>query len=138
MKTTQRLQRGIASLLLPLAAAIGTAFAPPAQSAIIGADGGITLYISYDSLDAAGGVSWNDMITQVDSIVTDPSRSRTVPLVAVDRTTPVPTVTITTADGKCKTYLVKFRHSEVVCTSSHPDNPTDFPSWFLTNPRDRL
>lgn len=68
MKTTQRLQRGIAGLLLPLAAAIGTAFAPPAQSAIIGADGGITLYISYDSLDAAGGVSWNDMITQVDSM----------------------------------------------------------------------
>src|SRR3989338_8725148 len=65
MKTIQQLQRRVASLLLPLAAAIGTTLAPPAQSAIIGADGGITLYISYDNMDVVGGVSWNDMITQV-------------------------------------------------------------------------
>ena len=63
MKTMQRL-RGIVGVLLALAVAI----VPPAQAAIIGADGGITFYISYDNLDVVGGASWNDMITQVDSM----------------------------------------------------------------------
>jgi len=62
------LPRRIAGLLLPLAAAISFTIAPPAQAAIIGADGGITLYISYDNLDVIGGASWNDMITQVNSM----------------------------------------------------------------------
>jgi hypothetical protein len=34
------------------------------QSAIIGADGSITLYISYNNPDVTGGASWNDNITQ--------------------------------------------------------------------------
>ena len=63
METVQRL-RGIVGVLLLLAAAI----VPPTQAAIIGADGGITLYISYDNLDVVGGASWNDMITQVNSM----------------------------------------------------------------------
>ena len=49
-----------------LALAIGLSI-PTAQSAIIAADGGITLYISYDNPDIAGGASWNDNITQVNS-----------------------------------------------------------------------
>jgi hypothetical protein len=64
MKTTQRL-RGIVGVLLSLAAVI----VPPTQAAIIGADGGITFYISYDNLDVVGGASWNDMITQVNSMI---------------------------------------------------------------------
>src|SRR6187402_3462658 len=36
------------------------------HAATIGADGGITLYISYDNLDLPGGTSWNDNITQID------------------------------------------------------------------------
>jgi hypothetical protein len=39
------------------------------QAATIGADGGITLYISYDNLDVAGGTSWNNNITQIDTAV---------------------------------------------------------------------
>jgi von Willebrand factor type A domain len=41
----------------------------PTQAATIGADGGITLYISYDNLDLAGGTSWNDSITQINIAV---------------------------------------------------------------------
>lgn len=40
-----------------------------ARAAIIGADGGITLYISYDNVDLAGGASWNDNVTQTNSVV---------------------------------------------------------------------
>lgn len=48
-------------------AAAATAFIYPAESATIAADGGITLYISYDNPDVPGGVSWNDNVTQVNS-----------------------------------------------------------------------
>lgn len=50
-------------------AAVAGLSAPAMEAATIGADGGITLYISYNNLDVSGGVSWNDNITQED--VTD-------------------------------------------------------------------
>jgi hypothetical protein len=55
------------SYLLPLAACALAAWATPLNAATIGADGGITLYISYSNLDLAGGTSWNNNITQVGS-----------------------------------------------------------------------
>lgn len=39
-----------------------------AEAATVGADGGITLYIAYSNLDVAGGVSWNDNITQTNPV----------------------------------------------------------------------
>jgi len=50
--------------ILPLLITGSFCLTPASDAAVIGADGGITLYISYDNLDAAGGGSWNDNITQ--------------------------------------------------------------------------
>ena len=58
MKT---LIRQMLSFTLPI---LSMTLIPVAESAVIGADGGITLYVSYDNTDIAGGVSWNDNITQ--------------------------------------------------------------------------
>ena len=60
MKSFKRLYLSLAVL-----GAIGVA-AAPSQAATIAADGGITLYVSYDNLDVDGGVSWNDTVTEVD------------------------------------------------------------------------
>jgi len=53
-------------LALAVATAIAVA-AAPSQAATIAADGGITLYISYDNMDVPGGVSWNDNVTEVNN-----------------------------------------------------------------------
>lgn len=54
--------------VLPIAVSLLASFAvAPLEAATVGADGGITLYISYDDLDLVGGTSWNNNITQVNS-----------------------------------------------------------------------
>lgn len=55
---------------LPLTISCLLALAAPTVEAVtVAADGGLTLYVSYDNLDVAGGASWNDNITQVNTSV---------------------------------------------------------------------
>ena len=55
--------------LLPVVVtAAALVFTQSSDAATIAADGGITLYISYDNADVPGGVSWNDNVTQVNSV----------------------------------------------------------------------
>ncbi len=68
----------LANTIQSLSFVVALAFAPAAQSGVIGADGGVTLWISWDNLDATGA-ELNDPITEANSSTTVPGASSCTP-----------------------------------------------------------